>query len=218
MRLSGHFITLLCKMIFEQDLPCMSQEVMHAFLNILYWYATPNGTFIRMFGIEKPLYELRRFSIDKLVMQEVAYNISTQCSTTLYSWKKAPWPTLVLQIGLYKICTMKYVDVQTGNLKKFRFETKSFNSYDPHCICKNKCVKMYFAWFHGVCHWPKEDPWQYLYNSYRLNEPNNMPIERKMELHAAAPQEATTATTVSSKPPQEKIKRNITESAEVEQI
>jgi len=32
------------------------------------WYASPGGTFIRVFGREKPLYVLPRYVIDKLVI------------------------------------------------------------------------------------------------------------------------------------------------------
>lgn len=67
-RLSYQFIVPLYRMIFEQDAPCMSQEVMHALLNIVDWYASPSGTFIRMFGADNPPDELLRFATDKLVM------------------------------------------------------------------------------------------------------------------------------------------------------
>jgi len=54
----------------------MSQEAMYGLLNVAEKYASPSGTFIRMFGKEKPPYELLRFSTDKLVMKEAAYDIS----------------------------------------------------------------------------------------------------------------------------------------------
>jgi len=50
----------------------MPQEVMEEILDIADWYASPDGTFIRMFSKEKPLHVLPSFSIDKLVMQEVS--------------------------------------------------------------------------------------------------------------------------------------------------
>lgn len=156
-RLSDHFIAPLYKMIFEQDLPCMSQEAMQALLNIADWYASLGGTFIRMFGMEKPLHELPRFATDKLVIQEVAYHISTGLLATLHMRKKTPWSTLPLRIGLYEIRTLKDANVETKDLKKFGFDTKSFNPYDPHCICKNHCVKVYFPWVHGACYWLEED-------------------------------------------------------------
>jgi len=89
----------------------MSQEMMQALLNIAYWYASPGGTFIRIFGAKKPPHELLRFSTDRLVTQEVAYHISTGLSARLHRRKKAPWPTLPLWVGLYEIRTLKDADV-----------------------------------------------------------------------------------------------------------
>ena len=50
--------------------------------------------------------------------------------------KKAPWPTLPLQIELYEIWNLKHVDVETEKIKKYPFDAQSFNLYDPHCIVK----------------------------------------------------------------------------------
>ncbi len=76
-----HFISPMYRMIFEQDPPYMSWEVMQSLLNIADWYASASGTFIRMFDLEKPLDELPRFTTNKLDVQEVAYHISTGLST-----------------------------------------------------------------------------------------------------------------------------------------
>ena len=81
----------------------MSEEAMQTLLHITYWYASPSGTFIRMFGREKPMHVLLRFATYKLVMQEVAYHISTWVSTELHRMKKAAWNALSLGIGLYEI-------------------------------------------------------------------------------------------------------------------
>lgn len=89
--LSKHFIAPLYTMIFEQDLPCMSQEAMEALLNIANWYASLDGTFIKMYNVEKAPHVFPRFSIDKMVMKEVAYHISIGLSDGLHKKKKAPW-------------------------------------------------------------------------------------------------------------------------------
>jgi len=181
-RLSDHLITLVYKMIFIQDPPCMSQEAMQTLINIADWHASPDNTFIRMFGEEKPLHVLPRFATDKFLIQEVAYHISTRLSTRIHKRKKAPWPSLLLWIGLYEIQSLKDADAEAKDIKKFEFFTKIFNPYDPHCICMNHCVKVYYPWIHGPCHWPEEDPWRYCYNSSRLNQSINMAIEWKASL------------------------------------
>lgn len=96
-RLTDHFIISLYKLIFEQDPPCMSQEVMEVILNIVYWYASPNGTFIIVFGGEKPLHVLLMYVTDKLV----SYHLSTGLSAGLHRKKKVPWLTRPLWIRLY---------------------------------------------------------------------------------------------------------------------
>ena len=72
-------------------------------MNIIDWYASPNGTFIGMYSVEKDLYVLLKFSMDKLVMQEVAYHISTGLLAGLHRKKKPPWSMLPLRVGLYTI-------------------------------------------------------------------------------------------------------------------
>jgi len=47
---------------------------------------------------------------------------------------------------------LKDVDAEVEDLKKIEIGTKSFNPYDPHYICKNHCVKVYYPWIHGACH------------------------------------------------------------------
>jgi len=107
---------------------------MEALLNIAVWYASLGGTFIRMFGREKPLHVLPRFSTGKLVMQEVAYHISIGLSIGLHRRKKPPWLALPLWIGLYKIWSLKETNVKAKDLEKFELDTKDYNSYDHHCI------------------------------------------------------------------------------------
>ena len=112
---------------------------------------------------------------------------------------------------------MKDVDAKVKDLEKFEFGTKDFNPYDPHCICKNHCAKVYYPWIYEACHWVEEDPWRYFYNSSRLSELVSMVEEWKATLQAVAPYEATTImTVVSNKPMQYKGKRKIVKSAEAE--
>jgi len=68
-------------------------------VDIAYWYASPGGTFLRVFGRKKPLHVLPRYVTDKLVMQEVSCHLTIGLSTDLHRKVKEPWPTLPLQIG-----------------------------------------------------------------------------------------------------------------------
>ena len=53
----------------------MSKASMEALIDIADWYASPDGTFVSMYNTEKALHLLLKFSIDKMVMQEVAYHV-----------------------------------------------------------------------------------------------------------------------------------------------
>lgn len=77
-------------MIFEQDPPHMSNKIMEALICIVDLYASPSSPFIHMYSAEKPLHVPPKFSLDILVMQEVAYHISVGLTTRLHWRKKAP--------------------------------------------------------------------------------------------------------------------------------
>lgn len=69
-RLFDHFVSPVYKMIFRQDPPCMSKEVIEALIGIANWYASLFDSFIRMFTTEKPLHVLPKFPLDVLVMRK----------------------------------------------------------------------------------------------------------------------------------------------------
>jgi len=63
-------------------------------------------------------------------MQEVLHHLSTRLSTALYMKKKAPWPILPFQIGLYEIKNLKVMDTVGKATDKFSSDTQDFNMYD----------------------------------------------------------------------------------------
>jgi len=65
-----------------------------------------------VFNAKKPPHVLPKFSLDVLIMQEVAYHILAGLIARLHQKKKAPWQTLLLWIGLYEIKSIKQVDVE----------------------------------------------------------------------------------------------------------
>lgn len=138
----------------------MSQEVMQELLNIVDWCTSPGGTFINMFGGKKPPHVLPRFATDILVMQEVSCHISIGLSVRPHRRKKTPWPSLPLQFELYEIWFLNDVDDKAKSLENFEFDTKDYSLYDPHCICKNHCAKVYDPWIHKTFHWVENDPWR----------------------------------------------------------
>lgn len=78
-------------------------------------------------------------------------------------------------------------------------------------------MRVYHPWIHEACHWPKEDPWRYFYNSSRLNEPVRVVVEWLVGHKATSLyREATTTTAKSTKPASNKGKRNIFDNTEGE--
>lgn len=100
----------------------------------------------------------------------MSYNLVTVLSAALHRMKKAPWPTLPLQIGLYEIKNFKVSNVKEKEIVKFSFGTQDFNLYDLGGICKDQCVRVYFPWIGGAFHWLEEDPWRICYNASKICE------------------------------------------------
>lgn len=88
----------------------MSQIEMEALIDIEDWYASTLDTFIRMYNEDKALHILLKFAMDKVIMQEVSYHISTGLSMRLKRKKKAPLPTCPLWIELYEIRNLRHVE------------------------------------------------------------------------------------------------------------
>jgi len=97
----------------------MLKVEMTTLIDMANWYGSLFGNFIHMYNEKKPPHVLPKFSMNKLVMQEMSYHILVALSARLHQKKKAPWPTLPLWIGLYKIQNLKYVDSETEDFKKF---------------------------------------------------------------------------------------------------
>jgi len=58
----------------------MPKAVMEALTDISNWYASSSSTFIQMYSAEKPPHVLPKISLDILIIQEVAYHISSGLS------------------------------------------------------------------------------------------------------------------------------------------
>jgi len=106
-----------------------------------------------MYSAKKPPHVLSKFSLDKLIMQELSYHISIGLPSRLHRKKKEPWPSLTLWIGLYEIWNSKHADVEEEEIKKYPVDSRSYNPYDLHCLVKDHCARVEFQWIHEACHW-----------------------------------------------------------------
>jgi len=107
-------------------------------------------------------------------------------------------------------------------MRKYPFDLRSFNPYDPHCIVKDHYARVQFNWIHGASHWAEEDSWRYCYNSSKPNEQFGFTIEWLAQQHEVASWRAPAlvATTEIAKPSihvRDKGKRKIVDHIEEEQ-
>ncbi len=86
---------------------------------------------------------LLRYATTKLVMQEVAYHLSTWLLGILHIKKKAPWHVPLLQIGLYEIKNLKAGDTEGKEIEKFTFVHLDYNHY-PKNVSKENYPRIHF--------------------------------------------------------------------------
>jgi len=88
------------------------------------------------------------------------------------------------------------VDVEAKQMKKYPFELRSYNPYDPYCLVKDHYVRVQFNWIHGACHWVEEEPWRYCYSFSRPNDHVFFIVQWLVKQHEAtssrAPEQSTT--------------------------
>ncbi len=71
---------------------------------------------------------------NKVVHQEVAYQLNKGLSRLLHKGKKVPWPTFPLRIILYEMKSHKTRDEKIEELDRFHFAVKDFRGYDPRRV------------------------------------------------------------------------------------
>lgn len=164
-KLIDHFFIQLYKMTFEEDTPCMSQEAMEEVVELADWFSSLDGIYLRVFGSKKSSHFLSRYATEKLVMQEVAYHLSTSLSRVLQRKKKEPQHTLPLQIGSYEIMNLKAIETEVKELGKFKFNLMEYHLYDPRNVCKQHCAKIRFNWPNKKFSRQEEEMFKNYYNA-----------------------------------------------------
>ena len=92
--IAHNFIPALYKKLFGKDAPCMSKRAMQTITRVANWFPITHSTFIRVFGSFKAPHALPEFVTDKLLLQEVCYQMTSGFSKVLTKGKKKSWPTL----------------------------------------------------------------------------------------------------------------------------
>lgn len=122
----------------------MSCEAMDSITELVDWFASPDGIYLRVFGFHKSSYMLLRYATNKLVMQKISYHVSIGLSTILQRKRKCPWPTFPLHVETCEIKNLKVAKAEGNELENFRFGIMEYHPYEPKRISKQDCSKIHF--------------------------------------------------------------------------
>lgn len=106
---------------------------------------------------------------NKVVSQDVAYQLNNGLSTQLYRRKKDPWPTLPLCVKLYELKSLKEANFEIRQLNLLHFGMMNFHIYDPRKVCKKNCDKIQYTWPYGLMDIPEDEKFKNWYNYLRKN-------------------------------------------------
>lgn len=72
-KITEHFISVLYQMVLNSEPPCMFERERTSLLEVVDWFTSVNGTFIRVFNAYRVPQQLSLFVTDKVAMQEDTY-------------------------------------------------------------------------------------------------------------------------------------------------
>lgn len=146
--ISKSFIALLYQVLFGEEPPCMLKRAMKTITKVVHWFPIWEGTFIRVLGSYKTPHALPRFATDRVLMQEVCYQMIQGFSKTLRKGKKKPWPTFPLIIRAYTVENFKEVEAEAKEVKRYHFVTLNPCAYDPERVVAAHCKRANFNWLY----------------------------------------------------------------------
>lgn len=104
---------------------------------------------------------------NKVLLQEVAYQLDKGLSVVLHKKKQAPWPTFPLRIRLYEIMSHKVENIEIQELKCLHFAIKDFHGYDPKIVCKKHYERISFNWVCSSISTAEDENVENWYNTFR---------------------------------------------------
>ena len=84
---------------------------------VAHWFPLAEYTFIRVFGSYKTPHAMPRYVTDKMLIQEVCFQMTSSFSKVLTKGKKKPWPTLPLTVSTYTIRDFREVEAVSPPMK-----------------------------------------------------------------------------------------------------
>jgi hypothetical protein len=121
-------------------------------------YLKEHETCIMIYGATKAPHFLLVFVHDRLVLQEVAYQIVIhKVEATLYLDKKAIWPPMSLWVNSYSFRSSKQAQLKVDTILSFYFEEKRFWRHDPKKVVKYYCIQIKYTWEYTLATWEEEE-------------------------------------------------------------
>jgi hypothetical protein len=121
------------------------------------WYLLEYGTYLRIYGATKSPHFLPKFILDRLVLQEIAYQtIIHGVGATLYRDKKSIWPPLPLWVGSYSFKDIKEAQDKVNTLEYFHFGEEIFWRHDPLDVVINH-TQCKYIWEYMTDIWEEEE-------------------------------------------------------------
>lgn len=99
-----------------------------------------------VFGAYKPPHALPMLATDRVLMQEVCYQVTTRLSKTLLKGKKGPWDLFPLTIGEFYHENFTESKVEDKEIKGFCFINMAIQKYDPRDIVVMHYKAIGFGW------------------------------------------------------------------------
>jgi hypothetical protein len=116
-KIYNHFLAPMYEFIFCAPTLCMTDKVLEIIQNIGDCYLMENETYIRIYGATKAPHLLLRFVPNKLVVQEITYQIVIYgVGAALYRENKAMWHLLLLWVGSYSFENIKRAQAKVDML------------------------------------------------------------------------------------------------------
>ena len=91
-RLDEHFFAIIFHLIFKTNPVGMTDQVKESLKDIVDWFATPEGAYIRCFICQTIPHLMPQYVTNKVVMQEVENQLDKGLPGTLHRRKETPWP------------------------------------------------------------------------------------------------------------------------------
>lgn len=79
------------------------------------------------------------FVTDKIVLQEVAYQITSGLTVMLVHANESPWPTITIYVGTYCVQIFREAKAKAKDMEHFKFSELSFHKYYVRGIIAKHC-------------------------------------------------------------------------------